>query len=160
MRACVRTHMCVVMCKGAHACACACGVCTCVWYLCVFVCGPTLIILMFHVKVWLTGSTLKIVLAYAKSLVAWFKHSRKVLMAYVEVWRRDSKVNIVMVNVKVQVWGSKFEILTVYVKIWWCGLKFKIFEGLQRRFFRFAVDECCDERLHVHILLFSLEMLK
>ena len=52
-------------------------------------------------------------------------------MIYVAVWWRDSKVNIFMVNVKVQVWGSKLKILIVYVKIWWCGLKFEIFEGLQ-----------------------------
>ena len=53
------------------------------------------------------------------------------MVVYVDVWWRDAKVNIFMVNVKVQVWGSKLKILIVYVKIWWCGLEFKIFEGLQ-----------------------------
>ena len=58
-------------------------------------------------------------------------YNRKILMVYVEVWWRDSKVNIFMVNVKVQAWGSKLKILIVCVNIWWCGLKVKIFEGLQ-----------------------------
>ena len=114
MRVCMRTHMCVWSCAQVHVHVHV--VCAHVWYLCVFVCGPTLIILMFHVKVWLTGSMLKILTVYAKMLVAWFIYSRKILMVYVEVWRRDSKVNIIMVNVKVQVWGSKLKILIVYVK--------------------------------------------
>ena len=67
MRVCMRAHMCVVMCTGA----CACGVCTCVCGICVCLCGSTLIILMFHVKVWLMGSMLKILTVYAKVLVAW-----------------------------------------------------------------------------------------
>ena len=44
------THVCVVM----------------------FVCSSTLIVLMFHVKVWLMGSMLRVLTVYAKVLVAWF----------------------------------------------------------------------------------------
>ena len=57
---------------------------------------------------------LNILMVYAKVLVAWFIVNKNMIV-YVEVWWRDAKVNIFMVNVKVQVWGSKLKILIVYV---------------------------------------------